>query len=115
VDGAGVLTVLLGVVIPATIALVFQLIRLSRERIAEDGNAPLRSRISGQILLAAFFNYATGVLLVIPGSWAGIERMVSLGSLFLLVGAAGFFGNFLFARKNGQIEETNPPKELCHS
>lgn len=99
VDGAVVLTVLLGVSVPALVALVFQLLRIENGLPASEESGGFRSRLANQILLASFFNYAIGVLMVVPASWIGIEQIVSLGSLFLLVGAAGFLGNYLFLSK----------------
>lgn len=99
VDGAAVLTVLLGVSVPAIIALIFQLLRIENGLPASEESGGFRARLANQILLAAFFNYAIGVLMVVPASWIGIEQIVSLGSLFLLVGAAGFLGNYLFLSK----------------
>lgn len=99
VDGALVLTGLLAIAIPAVIALGFQPISLHRPAAA---NLP-RRRLAEQILLAAFFNYSTGVLLVIPGAWLGIEKMLGLGSLLLLVGAAGFLGNYFYATSKKTI------------
>lgn len=112
VDGAVVLTVFLGVVIPATVALIFQLLRLSQGALGEDESVPVRVRVSGQVLLAAFFNYATGVLLLIPGTWAGIDRIVSLGSLFLLVGVIGFLGNYFFSKANAGFRQESEPATL---
>ncbi len=97
VDGALFLTVVLGVALPGLVALMFQLIRMENGLPAEEEKLPLRAKLSGQILLAAYFNYATGVLMVIPGAWAGIEQILSLGTLFLLVGVLGFLGNFFFS------------------
>jgi hypothetical protein len=94
VDGALVLLALLAVAIPAMVALGFQILRTGRREHGTD--QALRIRLGDQILLASFFNYATGVLLVIPGAWAAITPMLGLGSLFLVVGAAGFLGNFVF-------------------
>lgn len=103
-DGAALLTVMLAIIVTAWVALMFQLFRISRDG-AETG---LRERLSGQILLAAFFNYATGVLMIIPGAWAGVDRIVGLGTLFLLVGAAGFLGNFLFMQSNRPLGQAAP-------
>lgn len=89
-DGSVVLTALLAVAIPAILALAFQLVRLGD---ASRTEATVRGRLPEPILLAAFFNYAAGVLLVVPAALAGIERIVGLGSLFLLAGALGFLGN----------------------
>lgn len=105
VDGAVVLTSLLAVAVPAIVALGFQLLRLDCVRPALDTTIPLRTRLSDQVLFAAFFNYAAGVLLVIPAAWVGIEQMLSLGSLFLLVGSLGFLGNIFFASSRKILNE----------
>jgi hypothetical protein len=97
VDGALFLTVVIGVALPGLVALMFQLIRLQNGLPTEEENLPLRARLSSQILLASYFNYATGVLMVVPGAWAGIEKIVALGTLFLLVGVLGFLGNYFFS------------------
>ncbi len=106
VDGAAMLTLLLGVVVPALVGLTFQLIRLDPRRSAADS---FQERLAGQILLASFFNYAVGVLMVIPGAWVGIEKIVGLGTLFLLVGAGGFLGNYFYA--SGRASEETPQGE----
>lgn len=105
VDGALFLTVVLGVMVPGVVALFFQLIRLQHGLPSEEEKLPLRARLSSQILLASFFNYATGVLMVIPGAWAGIDRILGLGTLFLLVGALGFVGNFFFSLNQRPLAE----------
>lgn len=105
-DGAAVLSMLLGAAIPALVALAFQLVRK-----AHAGEEGLRPRLSEQILLASYFNYAAGVLLLVPGAWLAVEKMLGLGSLFLLVGAAGFLGNYIYAggaEDTGQLTEAEP-------
>lgn len=93
-EASTLLAALLGACVPALVALIYQTSSLLRGD--EHGpDAPLDVRLSSQILLAAFFNYAIGVLMIIPGAWLGIEKMVGLGSLFLLMGSIGFLGNFL--------------------
>lgn len=94
VDGALALTAALAIMVPTIAALMFQFIRMER---GTPETAPPRDRLSELILLASYFNYATGVLLVVPAAWAGIEKIVSLGTLFLLVGALGFLGNYFFS------------------
>ncbi len=96
VDGAVVLTVLLAIAIPALIGILFQIVRVEKGWTAGESGAPFSFRLGGQILLAAYFNYAVGVLMVIPAAWAGIEQILRLGTLFLLVGAAGFLGNYFY-------------------
>lgn len=94
-EASTLLAALLGACVPALVALFHQTASLLRGD--ERGpDAPLDVRLSSQILLAAFFNYAVGVLMIIPGAWLAIEKMVGLGSLFLLVGSLGFLGNFLY-------------------
>lgn len=110
VDAATVLTVLLAIVVPAIVALAFQLIRLQNSVAADPRKQSTRERLAEQILLASFFNYATGVLLVIPGAWVGIAQMLSLGTLFLLMGAIGFAGNFFFSSSAGSPADSQ--KEL---
>jgi len=97
-DGAAVLTMLLAAAFPALVAVVFQLVR--KARAGEEG---LRARLTDQILLASYFNYAVGVLLVVPGAWLNIEKMLGLGSLFLLVGVLGFLGNYAFSSGRGMF------------
>lgn len=94
-EAACLLTMMLGACVPAIVALTFQ--TLSLQRGDESGaDAPLDVRLSAQILLAAFFNYAVGVLMIVPGAWLAIEKMRALGTLFLIVGTLGFLGNFLY-------------------
>jgi len=94
-EAATLLAAILGTCVPGLVALFYQISSLIRSD--ERGpDAPLDVRLSSQILLAAFFNYAVGVLMIIPGAWLGIEKMLALGTLFLTVGAIGFLGNFLY-------------------
>ena len=95
VDGALLLTTILAVMAPSVVALAFQFIRMDKPATSDPAS---RERLPELILLAAYFNYATGVLLVIPGAWAGIDRIVSLGTIFLLVGTLGFLGNFFYSQ-----------------
>jgi hypothetical protein len=93
-DASTLLAAVLGACVPGLIALFYQTSALVRnDERGED--APLAVRLSSQILLAGFFNYAVGVLLLIPGAWLGIEKMLGLGTLFLVVGSLGFLFNFL--------------------
>lgn len=102
VDGAALLTGLLAAAVPALVAIVFQLLHLQHARAGGDS---FRTNLGNQILLAAFFNYATGVLMVIPGAWVAIPRIVTLGTLFLLVGAAGFIGNYIYLSRRPRPQE----------
>lgn len=108
VDGATLLTGLLAAAVPALIAIIFQLLQLESARRNQEKDQEQDSfqiRLSNQILLAAFFNYATGVLMVIPGAWASIPRIVTLGTLFLFVGAAGFIGNYIYLSRSPSRQE----------
>ncbi|MDX2081239.1 MAG: hypothetical protein SFU53_10670 [Terrimicrobiaceae bacterium] len=107
VDTAAVLTALLAVAVPGLVALAFQLVRIERAQLGGDAESTFQGRLTNQILLAAYFNYATGVLMVIPAAWVGIERILTLGSLFLFVGAAGFAGTFLFATSKSKVAAIN--------
>jgi len=93
-EAATFLAVILGACVPGLAALFYQTASLLRDD-ERGGDAPLTVRLSAQVLLASFFNYAVGVLMLIPGIWLGIEKMLGLGSLFLTVGAIGFLCNFL--------------------
>lgn len=93
-SAAALLATLLAACAPGLVALFYQTSSLIRND-ERGADAPLDVRLSAQILLAAFFNYAVGVLMIIPGAWLGIEKMLGLGTLFLTVGALGFLGNFL--------------------
>lgn len=96
-DAAATLVGLFAVGIPAILAVALQLIRIQRSE--KDPLSPLRERF----LLAAYFNYATGVLLIIPSAWAGIEQPIALGSLFLVVSSLAFLGIFV-TRKSKTLE-----------
>lgn len=106
VNGAIVLTSILAVMAPALVALAYQLFRLEHSLPGSPAEVPFRTKLGSQILLASFFNYAVGVLMVIPAAWAGIGQILSLGTLFLLVGAAGFLGNFFYFGGNSRPVET---------
>lgn len=109
IDGAILLIVLLGVALPACIGLLFQLIRLQNGFIGKGNANELSVSLSEQILMASFFNYATGFLMLIPGMWVGIEKIVNLGSLFLLVGSLGFLGNYFYSQRTVSLA-TSPNK-----
>ncbi|MFZ4776269.1 MAG: hypothetical protein ACOYM3_12935 [Terrimicrobiaceae bacterium] len=94
-EASTLLAIVLGVCVPGLVALFYQTATLLRGD-SLDEDAPFDVRLSAQILLAAFFNYAVGVLMVIPGAWLGIEKMLGLGTLFIAVGAIGFLCNFLY-------------------
>jgi hypothetical protein len=96
-DIVTVLTAILGVAIPALVALFYQSEAILRGFHPEEPTAHLR--LSSQILLASFFNYATGVCLLLGGSGVGSEKMTSLGAIFTLVGVFGFTGNLVFLGK----------------
>lgn len=112
VDSALFLIVVIGIALPGFVALMFQLIRLQIGLPTGEEELSLRGRLSSQILLAAYFNYATGVLMVIPGAWAGIERILSLGTLFLLVGTIGFLGNYFFSLGRRPLALASPDSNL---
>jgi len=88
-ESATLVAFILGACVPGLISLFFQSSLLLRQPTQEV-------RLSGQVLLAAFFNYATGVLLLIPGIWLGIEKMATLGALFLTIGTLGFLFHFIY-------------------
>lgn len=112
VDGALVLICILGIAVPAIVALGFGLVRIEKgQNRTQTEKFSVRSRLAEQILLASYFNYACGVLLIIPGSWLAIERMLGLGSLFLVMGAFGFLGNAIFVTRSKPIELQEPELE----
>jgi len=116
VDGALVLTCILGIAVPAIVALGFGLVRIEKGRHASaTAEFSARTRLAEQILLAAYFNYASGVLLIIPGAWLAIEQMVSLGSLFLVMGAVGFLGNAIFAGKAKPLGLSMPAGKIAET
>lgn len=95
------LVALLAAAVPGLVAVIFQLEKLRADTHSEVG---ARGNVAGRILLAAFFNYAVGVGLVVVGAWGGVEQMLGLGAIFLAVGAFGLLGNFIFnlrRRRNG--------------
>ncbi len=89
------LTALLATAVPGLVAVIFQLQKLHAGVPGEVNEMDMRERVSGQLLLAAFFNYAVGAVLVIVGAWGAESQMLGLGAVFLVVGALGFLGIFL--------------------
>lgn len=87
------LTALIATAVPGLVAVIFQLQKLHAGRTGEQTN---REKVAGQVLLASFFNYAVGAGLVVVGAWGSEEQMLGLGAVFLVVGALGFLGNFLY-------------------
>ncbi|MFZ4484296.1 MAG: hypothetical protein ACOYOL_10000 [Chthoniobacterales bacterium] len=83
---------LLAAAVPGLIAVIFQLQKLQLPDRADDSP---RERVAGQLLLAAFFNYAVGAGLVVVGAWGSEDQMLGLGAVFLVVGSLGFLGCFL--------------------
>lgn len=96
-DTATALTAILGVAAPALIALLYQSEAILRGFHPDEPTAHLR--LTSQILLASFFNYATGVCLLLGGAGVASEKMTALGALFTLVGVLGFTGNLVFLSK----------------
>jgi hypothetical protein len=96
-DIVTVLTAILGVAVPALVALFYQSEAILRGFHPDEPTAHLR--LSSQILLASFFNYATGVCLLLGGAGVGSEKMTTLGAIFTLVGVFGFTGNLVFLGK----------------
>lgn len=89
---------LLMAAVPGFVALIFQLQKLQAQTKSE-AILPSRPRTADYVLLASFFNYAVGAALVIVGVWGSEAQMLSLGTIFLVVGAAGFFGSYLYNRR----------------
>lgn len=96
-DTATALTAILAAATPALIALFYQSEAILRGFKPDEPTAHLR--LSSQILLASFFNYATGVCLLLGGAGVVSEKMTALGALFTLVGVLGFTGNLIFLGK----------------
>lgn len=90
------LTALLATAVPGLVAVMFQLQKLHAGVPGEVNEMDMRQRLAGQLLLAAFFNYAVGAALVIVGAWGAELQMLGLGAVFLVVGSLGFLGNFLY-------------------
>ena len=90
------LTALLATAVPGLVAVIFQIQKLQTGGTADGAGSSKSQRVAGQLLLASFFNYAVGAGLVVVGAWGVEEQMLSLGSVFLVVGALGFLGNFLY-------------------
>lgn len=91
-DWAVGLVALLATAVPGLVAVIFQLQKL---RGGQPVESTLRDRVSGQLLLASFFNYAVGASLVVVGAWGAEDQMLGLGAVFLVVGSLGFLGCFL--------------------
>lgn len=89
-DWTAGLVALLASAAPALVAVIFQLQRL-RQR--TEGAS---SRMADYVFLASFFNYAVGAALLIVGVWGGEKQMLSLGSIFLVVGTSGLLGGFFY-------------------
>ena len=96
-ETAAALTAILAAAVPCLIALTCQSGALLRG-VSPDEEPSAHLRLSSYILLASFFNYATGVCLVLAGAGIGVEKMSTLGALFLLVGTLGFLGHLLHAK-----------------
>ena len=96
-DTATALTAILAVAAPSLIALLYQSEAILRRFNPDEPTAHLR--LSSQILLASFFNYATGVCLLLGGAGVASEKMTALGALFTLVGVLGFTANLIFLGK----------------
>lgn len=100
------LIALLGAAVPGLVAIVFQ---LQQSRAAHEEST--RERLAGQLLLASFFNYAVGVVLVVVGAWGAENQMLGLGAVFLLVGSIGFLGNFIYSL----MASSGAPREAAAS
>ncbi|MBU3665815.1 MAG: cbb3-type cytochrome c oxidase subunit I [Chthoniobacterales bacterium] len=87
------LVALMATAVPGLVAIIFQLLKL-RSGVRAETTA--REKVAGQVLLASFFNYAVGAGLVVVGAWGADQQMLGLGAVFLVVGALGFLGNFLY-------------------
>lgn len=90
------LTALLATAVPGLVAVIFQIQKLRMAGAGASSNLRTVQRVAGQLLLASFFNYAVGAGLVVVGAWGSENQMLSLGAVFLVVGALGFLGNFLY-------------------
>jgi hypothetical protein len=101
------LVALLATAVPGLVAVIFQLQKL---REGQPVESTLRDRVSGQFLLAAFFNYAVGATLVVVGAWGGEDQMLGLGAVFLVVGSLGFLGCFL--HQMGRSGAPEPTSEI---
>jgi hypothetical protein len=91
-DWTAGLVALLAAAVPGLVAVIFQLQKL---RVGDRAEKNTRERLAGPLLLAAFCNYAVGVVLVVFGAWGSENQMLSLGAVFLVVGSLGFLGCFL--------------------
>ncbi len=90
------LTAILAAAVPGLVALILQLQKLRDTAAPENAEPGTRERVTDQLVLASFFNYAVGVLLVVVGAWGSEAQMLSLGAVFLVVGSSGFLGIFLY-------------------
>ncbi|MBE2181655.1 MAG: hypothetical protein IAE97_14410 [Chthoniobacterales bacterium] len=100
------LTALIATAVPGLVAVIFQLQKLRNGAGAEQTD---KEKIAGQVLLASFFNYAVGAGLVVVGAWGSEEQMLGLGAVFLVVGALGFLGNFLYNLGQGSSVPVETP------
>jgi hypothetical protein len=104
-DWAVGLVALIATAVPGLVAVVFQLQKL---RGGQPLESTMRDRVSGQLLLASFFNYAVGASLVVVGAWGAEDQMLGLGAVFLVVGSLGFLGCFLHQMgRSGAPEPTS--------
>lgn len=87
------LVALLAAAVPGLLAIIFQLEKLRADSRLETGAG---GNVTDRVLLAAFFNYAVGVGLVVAGAWGAVGQMLGLGAIFLAVGAFGLLGYFIF-------------------
>ena len=110
-DWTAGLTALLATAVPGLIALVFLLLKLQKGLPGENAALSVSGRLAGQLLLAAFFNYAIGAGMLILGAWGASEKILSLGAIFLVVGSAGFIANFINGLKSSPTEQ--PATEAC--
>ena len=90
------LTAILAAAVPGLVAVILQLQKLQAAAAVEDAEQGTRERVADQLVLASFFNYAVGVMLVVVGAWGSEAQMLSLGAVFLVVGSLGFLGIFLY-------------------
>ncbi len=91
IQNSGVLAALLGVVALAAIGLIDKLLPLlpgASQPQAAEGLA--KNPLMPQIQVAGYINDLVGVCLMVPGILIGSERVVSLGTLFFVMGVVGF-------------------------
>lgn len=106
-DWALGLTALLATAVPGLVALIFQIQKLWASAANASHGSATGARVAGQLLLASFFNYAVGAGLLVVGAWGAEEQMLSLGAVFLVVGALGFLGGFLYNLSQAATPETS--------